>query len=86
MATFEQCISSLNDFYSLLETFNGAALSLVVAPVDNKIPPSGYGYLVALGRHLEEREQFPTEFNNIPVTSFVMDPGYRDRMKDFELE
>ena len=88
MATFEACLDSLNDFYKLLETFNDAAVSMAVAPVDNEIPPSGYSYLVALGRELDdtEKELFPSEFNGVPVKSYVVSPGWRDRRGDLDFD
>lgn len=83
MSTFEQCLSSLNDFFSLLETFNGAA-SLDILPLDRENPEAGYGYHVGFSGAPEAA--LPAEFNGIPVTSHVIRPGYRDRMKEYELE
>ena len=83
MPTFEQCLSSLNDFFSMLETFNGAA-SIEVLPLDQENPEAGYGYHVGFARAPEAA--LPAEFNGIPVASHVISPGYRDRLKDLELE
>jgi hypothetical protein len=88
MATFEQCLFSLNDFCKLIDTFNGVA-SIEVLPLSQAEPEQGYGYYVGLNQPLEgvEKDMFPEEFDGtIPVKSHVISPGYRDRIKEFELE
>lgn len=82
MSTFEQCLSSLNDLFGLLETFNAASLD--VLPLDQENPEAGYRFHVGFAS--APAAAFPAEFNGIPVTTHVISPGYRDRMNGIELE